>query len=274
MQLENELNVARNLAQKAGSMALELRDKLTIAHKPNGQGPVTNADIVIDRFIVQNLASQFPKDRIISEETYCEKSGPVNGGRTWFIDPIDGTASYILGNDDFVIMIGLAIDGIARLGVIFQPTHNKLWWGRYFDKNPMAMVIYKNQSTLLNLQETAMPSSLTLIGSRTHKSRRQEMMIKQLKPKQLILCSSVGLKAMMIIEKNADIYVAWSHRVKMWDTCAPCAVINAAYGHISLTDGQKLNFMGPICHPGPILIANFKPDLPLFNILNKITEST
>lgn len=276
MFLNNELAIADALARHAGTMALALRDKLTITYKPDDQGPVTNADIEIDQYITGQLAKDFPEDRIISEESYRESDPPIGGGRTWFVDPIDGTASYILGNDDFVIMIGLAIDGVARLGVVFDPNTDSLWRG-IVDEHQMSMLSEKLVGKNLLLKNVApndkMPTKLTLIASRMHRSRRQDEMIRRLKPKRVIYRSSVGLKGMMISEGSADLYVAWSSRIKMWDTCAPSAILHAAGCHISFVDGSAMSFMGPIDHGRPIQMSHFTPNQQLLSELQNIAAS-
>ena len=53
-------------------------------------------------------------------------------------------------------------------------------------------------------------------------------MIEALKPKIVTYQSSIGLKAMTILDRHADLYVAWSRHIKKWDTCAPAAIIKAA----------------------------------------------
>jgi 3'(2'), 5'-bisphosphate nucleotidase len=274
MDLSSELALAEKLVRKAGSMALDLRNQLVITEKPHGQGPVTNADILIGRYLCQEIATAYPKDRIVSEESFSDNEPEIGDGRIWFIDPIDGTSSYVLGNDDFVVMIGLVIGGIPRMGVIFQPVYNLLWRAIFTGTDDgYAEKISNNQPPHHLVSRSEIPHDLRLIASRTHRSRKQDALIKLLHPKTVIFRSSIGLKAMMILDQRADLYVAWSKHIKMWDTCAASAVILAAQGHISFIDGQSLTFNGPINHNGPILMANFKPNHALINTLALIDKS-
>jgi 3'(2'), 5'-bisphosphate nucleotidase len=95
-------------------------------------------------------------------------------------------------------------------------------------------------------------------------------MIRELEPDQIIYRNSVGLKAMMIAEGKADLYVAWSSRIKMWDTCAPTAIISAFGGHVSYVDGSPISFVGSINHKQPILISRFVPDRGLIDTLKAL----
>lgn len=273
MELDRELFFASTLIRNAGQMALDLRNNLSITNKPNGEGPVTNADLAIDQYIIQEISKEFPHDNIITEESYRGDPPVIQHGRTWFVDPIDGTISYITKASDFVIMIGLAIDGIPRLGVVFQPTTNSLWQGV---NNPLlaaagAKKIIDGTTQDLKLKlKTKPPSNLSLIASRTHVSNRQNALIRDLKPTRVHFQSSIGLKAMLILDGFADFYVAWSKHIKLWDTCAPAAIILAANAHISYIDGHQLNYMGPINHNRPLMVANFKPDDNLIKMLLNI----
>lgn len=267
MDLHHELAFAEGLARRAGAMAIELRHTISVTHKPDNQGPVTNADVMIDQFICAGLSQEFAKDRIVSEENPADHGSPIASGRTWFVDPIDGTASFISGNRDFVVMIGLAIDGVARLGVIYQPIGDHLWRGIV---GVHAQKITGGEHATLAIKDGRRPERLRILASRSHGSRRQKELIAETSPHEVIYRSSVGIKAMLIAEQQADLYVAWSNRIKMWDTCAPCAIVRAAGGTVSFVDGQPLNFSGLPTHNRAIVVANFSLDRELAQILERI----
>lgn len=271
MDLSQEQNLAEKLARTAGAMALRLRKSLNITYKPFGQGPVTNADIAIDDYICKHILEAFPTDGIISEESYSEHAPFVAHKRLWFIDPIDGTSSYIAGGDDFVIMIGLAIDSVARMGVVYQPARDRLWRGVFTEQASIAERIFGDSCQSVQItRRTNTPDPITLLLSRTHRSFRQDWLIEALKPQKLVYRSSVGLKAMLILEHQADLYVAWSRQIKMWDTCAPMAIIKAASATMCFVDGSEIHYREEISHGKAIMIAGFVPDERLIGILSEI----
>src|SRR5690606_16505182 len=47
----------------------------------------------------------------------------------FFVDPLDGTREYVAKNGQFVVMIGLLIDDLASLGVLYAPATDTLWCG-------------------------------------------------------------------------------------------------------------------------------------------------
>ena len=86
---------------------------------------------------------------------------------------------------------------------------------------------------------------------------------------------SVGLKAGAIAHGEADIYLTATNKIKVWDTCAPQAILNAAG---TLTDllGTPLRYDSLAAHPHGILAAsrNAKDHfLPLIKELRSETLS-
>jgi 3'(2'), 5'-bisphosphate nucleotidase len=53
-------------------------------------------------------------------------------------------------------------------------------------------------------------------------------------------CGSVGLKAARVAEATGDLYLHPSIGTKLWDTCAPEAILVAAGGTFSDCDGKPL----------------------------------
>jgi histidinol-phosphatase len=91
--------------------------KLRVSRKPDGS-PVTNADRAAERLLRRHLRSAWPRDAVCGEEYGGEIT---RFGRSWLLDPIDGTASYVLGVPMFGTLVGLAIDGEPVLGFIHLP---------------------------------------------------------------------------------------------------------------------------------------------------------
>jgi histidinol phosphatase-like enzyme (inositol monophosphatase family) len=88
--------------------------------------PVTEADRGAEAAIRAILEKECPADAIIGEE-YGEKTG--TSGRSWVIDPIDGTISFMAGRPIFGTLIALLQDGFPVLGVIDQCISGERWVG-------------------------------------------------------------------------------------------------------------------------------------------------
>jgi histidinol-phosphatase len=83
-------------------------------HKADGS-EVTIADRGAERLLRRHLRAAWPRDAVLGEEYGGELS---RTGRCWLIDPIDGTASYVLGLPLFGTLISLLVDGEPVLGLI------------------------------------------------------------------------------------------------------------------------------------------------------------
>jgi len=112
-------DVARDLtlAGFGGRLAVELKDDRT---------PVTEIDVAAERAIRAAIAERSPDDGVLGEEG---GSTPSVNGRTWVLDPIDGTVSFIAGRPIFGTLIALLVDGWPVLGVIDQPILGERWIG-------------------------------------------------------------------------------------------------------------------------------------------------
>lgn len=117
-----------SIALKAGEIALNhFRGLSTL--DVEAKGPldlVTIADREIERFICDALARVFPEDGVFGEEGSAVVG---RSGRTWVIDPIDGTFNFVRGSDGWGISIGLFENGRPTFGVVNAPARGELFEG-------------------------------------------------------------------------------------------------------------------------------------------------
>jgi inositol-phosphate phosphatase / L-galactose 1-phosphate phosphatase / histidinol-phosphatase len=121
-----DLQLANRLADAAGA-AIRPFFRANFAHEAKDDAsPVTEADRAAEAAIRRLLDAEAPRDAIIGEE-YGEKPG--SSGRSWIIDPIDGTVSFMGGRPIFGTLIALLEDGWPVLGVIDQCINGERWVG-------------------------------------------------------------------------------------------------------------------------------------------------
>ena len=87
---------------------------------------VTAADHAAEAYVLEQLQRCRPDDGILGEE-----GASVDGtsGRTWVIDPVDGTYNFLHGSTYWCSAIALKDSSGVLLGGIFQPEEDKLWLG-------------------------------------------------------------------------------------------------------------------------------------------------
>ena len=84
----------------------------------DGFDPVTVADRAAEAAMRKLLAEHRPDDGIWGEE-YGQQAG--TSGRTWVLDPIDGTRGFISGTPTWGVLIALSEADGPIMGVIDQP---------------------------------------------------------------------------------------------------------------------------------------------------------
>ena len=90
--------------------------------------PVTEADKKSDKLINKELLKAFPNIPILSEER-TPQNNAFGKNLHWIIDPLDGTKSFIEGDQDFCVCIALVLNTRPILGCIAHPPSKILWAG-------------------------------------------------------------------------------------------------------------------------------------------------
>jgi histidinol-phosphatase len=120
---------AVNLAREAAAITLEwFRTDRVILRTKDEDSTVTDTDLVVERFLRERIASRHPDDSIVGEEL-PDQSG--TSGRTWVVDPIDGTESFAHGVVTYSTMIAVLDAHGTEIGVICSPAVDEtIWAGR------------------------------------------------------------------------------------------------------------------------------------------------
>ena len=124
---------------------------------------VTEVDVNIERFLTDAILSAFPGDKIHAEEM---SSTQEITGRTWVIDPIDGTNNFAHDIPTFGIQCCLFDGGTPKMAVIWLPRQDELYTaieGRGCFLNGKQVTVNKDFTA-----DTAVIS----VGDFTHKSDR------------------------------------------------------------------------------------------------------
>ena len=123
----NEMqNIIAEIADKAAKVIMQNINSPIEIKADNT--PVTKADKEADKIINNELLNAFPNIPILSEE----RAPPPNAfgdNLHWIIDPLDGTKSFIEGDEDFCVCIALALNTKPILGCIAHPPSGTIWAG-------------------------------------------------------------------------------------------------------------------------------------------------
>ncbi|MCT9868537.1 inositol monophosphatase family protein [Paenarthrobacter aurescens] len=134
----DDYQLASALVREAGQLALLMRmGGLQGERKTSVSDVVTAADHAAEAYVLEQLQRCRPEDGILGEEG---ASVAGTSGRTWVIDPVDGTYNFLHGSTYWCSAIALkrdssdhgtnpVVDPDVLLGAIYQPELDKLWLG-------------------------------------------------------------------------------------------------------------------------------------------------
>jgi myo-inositol-1(or 4)-monophosphatase len=125
-------DLATALARDAGRLAFAGRrsvhdeNALGEATKSTGTDIVTKFDRAAESEIVARLRRARPDDAIVGEEGTADSG---TSGFAWFIDPIDGTTSFVYDLPTWSCSVGVAYEGTMLAGAVYVPPLDELFDG-------------------------------------------------------------------------------------------------------------------------------------------------
>jgi myo-inositol-1(or 4)-monophosphatase len=126
--LSVELAVAVAIAEAAGRLLLGAFGHPAPERRKGRHDVVSALDHLSERLIMDRLAGAFPADLRLGEETGRSKRPRGGGsGRTWIVDPLDGTINYAAGLPIWCVSIALAIGPTVVLGVIRDAVNHETY---------------------------------------------------------------------------------------------------------------------------------------------------
>jgi 3'(2'), 5'-bisphosphate nucleotidase len=244
--LAHELAVALDAVQRCGELALAMQAEgaasLQTAEKANDQGPVTRADLAVEKLLLDALHEHFPDDAILAEESAGSSSWAAHD-RVWMIDPIDGTKDFAEGDPSWAIHVALTIGGRPALGIVHEPAHRRMCWAVDYLETRKAWCRRdaENCAEALHGLGRHLPQ-WRLVTSKSHRSERLDAIMQRLEitADQTLRTASTGVKLAMVARGAAEMYVHPTLGTKLWDSAAPQVVLHASGGRLTDMLGEPL----------------------------------
>lgn len=125
--LTADAELAVELVREAATLAARIRRSgLEIESKTSDSDVVTQADLAAEELIVSRLLAERPDDGILGEEGASRTS---RSGRTWVIDPVDGTYNFSRGSDWWCSALALDGEDDVLLGAVHHASSTRTWLG-------------------------------------------------------------------------------------------------------------------------------------------------
>ncbi len=112
---------------EAGEMIKDsLHDERKISTKADDKDLVTEMDQTIEAYFIEKIKKTYPTHLILAEEGHGHHITNTTG-TLWMIDPIDGTTNFIHQKRNFAISIGIFVDGIGKIGLIYDVISDEMF---------------------------------------------------------------------------------------------------------------------------------------------------
>ncbi len=218
---------------------------IAVEHKDD-KSPVTEADRLGERIILQGLTEAAPDIPVVAEEAAAAGHIPEVDDRFFLVDPLDGTKEFIRKNGEFTVNIGLIENGEAIAGVVYVPAKKKLYAGH--GNSAFVQEVDPHLDDPLASASPRRPISarvgdrraLVAIASRSHRDTKTDEYLSHYNIADMVAAGS-SLKFCLVAEGVADIYPRHGPTME-WDTAAGHAVVNAAGGSVTRLDGSPLRY--------------------------------
>lgn len=196
-----------------------------------GDDPVTDVDEALDKALFEAL-DPTDDEGWLSEETTDDVSR-LDRSRVWIVDPLDGTREFVGGIPEWCISIALAIDGVPRVGGIYNPATGQRILGAEGEG------VSVNGSPRSTVPRHELAGALVLASRSEAKRGEWDPFIPTVLSVRTM--GSVALKIGLVGAGEADATFTLTPKNE-WDVAAGAAIVRAAGGYYSLPDGSDLEF--------------------------------
>jgi len=205
---------------------------------------VTAADRSVEAAIRAVLLDGRPGDATLGEE-----SGQTGGGsRRWIVDPIDGTALFVSGDDRWLVLIALEEAGEIVVGVAAVPAQGRIWWAKRgagafeADLRGGALSHERRISVDRDRADTLSRSRLGVLPSPEATSADERELIV---PLTAVASPVPWSRHPAVLVATGQLDLAIQTRGQVWDYAATSLIVEEAGGRFSGLDGQSLPTAGP-----------------------------
>lgn len=242
MDLGHELAIAERAARAAGELvaAYYARGPIPVETKAD-HSPVTEADRAASARIVELLRAAYPDDWILSEEV-PDDPARLHRRRVWIVDPLDGTRDFVARTDQFSVHVGLAIDGIAVVGAVYQPVPAAMYAAA---AGGGAWRTAGGERTRLRVSAASALAQVRVGTSRLNATGRLGRFLAETGLADRAVPMGASVKHMAMAEGALDACINLSPGEQEWDTCAPEVVIREAGGAFTDGDGRPFRYNRP-----------------------------
>jgi myo-inositol-1(or 4)-monophosphatase len=242
----------RDLARRTGELQLSRYEDPGEIKEKAPKDLVTEVDLLCEEFLIREIHERYPDDAILSEERGGEIS-PT--GRTWLLDPVDGTANFARANPMFCTCISVvegqkvkhAAVAAPRLGDVYHASSGS---GAFRDSKGETSPL--RVSDTQKLEDSFVGADLTFREA-AHDPRKSGAMEVLRSCWQVRSIGSAGIRGAWLAAGYLDVSIGT--RNTAWDYAPTALLVSEAGGRVTNLTGGPWTYDsdGMIATPGDTL---------------------
>ena len=238
--MKSDLDLVCDLVHTCGLFIKNVdRGHLHIDAKSGRANFVTEYDKQVQEMLRVGLREIMPDAHFVGEEGTTQAFAPV--GKFFIVDPIDGTTNFIKDYNFSCISVALVVDGVAELGVVYNPYADEMFCAR---RGHGATCNGKR----LHVSEEPLENGIVVFGTAPYNEELKEKTFKlayaySRKAIDVRRSGSAALDLCTIAAGRAELFFAL--RLSPWDYAAGGLIVTEAGGLVSDCAGQPLAYDRP-----------------------------
>ncbi|MEO0458153.1 MAG: inositol monophosphatase family protein [Cyanobacteria bacterium P01_A01_bin.114] len=262
--LQRCLDVATQAALAGGAVLQQYWGKLQdIQEKGRSGDLVTEADKASEAAILEVMQRHLSDHAILAEES--GHSGDTDNPLLWAIDPLDGTTNYAHQYPFCAVSIGLLVEGVPTVGVVFDPIHNDLYQaaqglGATCNHQPMRV------SKTAKLADSLLVTGFAYDRRETSDNNYAEFCHFTHLTQGVRRGGSAAIDLAYVARGRLDGY--WERGLSAWDLAAGVVLVQEAGGQVSAYEGRQFDIAS-----GRILASNGTLHIAMSQELDKVKSA-
>jgi myo-inositol-1(or 4)-monophosphatase len=226
-----------DLARRAGELQLSRYENPGRVREKGPKDLVTEVDLLCEELMVNAIRERYPHDAILSEEQGGEIS---KEGRTWLLDPVDGTANYARANPMFCACVSVLEEDAVTHAAVAAPRigdlyHARLGGGAYLDSRGESAPL--RVSATERLEDALFGADLSFLGDLSVPSGKIDLRRLLTATWQFRALGSAGVRGAWLAAGYLDLSIGT--RNTAWDYAPTVLLVSEAGGRATDLSGEQ-----------------------------------
>ncbi len=224
---------ACDVARRAGELQMSRYERPGEIREKAPKDMVTEVDLLCEDLMVDAISGRYPEDAILSEERGGEVS---EAGRTWLLDPVDGTANFMKANPMFCACVTVIEAGVVTHAAVAAPRlgdlyHARRGGGAFRETDGRNYPLHVSDAA--SLEYAVVGADLSIHGGKPQDPGVQQILFDSW---QLRALGSAGIRGAWLASGYLD--VSLGTRNTAWDYAPTVLLVSEAGGRATDLDGS------------------------------------